>query len=62
MEVDITDQVKDHMDRQPYDMVCSVCCGRLTFTKDIDGDLDMTLEIAPCETCLKEAREEGKEG
>ncbi|GEM_PF-2625563 len=58
MEVDITDQVRDHMGNQPYIIKCSTCGRALTFVSTLDGDLDMTLDVDPCETCLKEAEGE----
>ena len=58
---EIEDLVNDHMDRQPYEISCSECGGKLTVAgKDIDSDKDMMLEVAPCEKCLANAHDEGK--
>jgi len=58
---EIEDIVNDHMNRQPYDMVCAVCGEKLSSTKNIDSDKDMELEISPCEKCMKRKYEEGRE-
>ena len=57
---EIEDLVNDHMDRQPYEITCSVCEEKLTYEKQIDSDKDMMLEVAPCEKCLANAHDEGK--
>ena len=50
--------IMEHMEAQPYDIVCSKCGMGLEKSVDIDADLDLTMSVEPCETCLEEAREE----
>jgi len=59
MEIDITDTVRNHMEQQPYQIICSVCGGDLTVQCTIDSDLDMMLKVEPCDSCLAEAKIEG---
>jgi len=50
--------IMEHMEAQPYDIVCSKCGMGLEKSVDIDADLDLTMSVEPCETCLEEASEE----
>ena len=59
MEVDITDIVTEHMERQPYFITCK-CGEELEYKRTIDKDLDMTLVVDPCEKCTEEAKDEGR--
>ena len=53
--------IMEHMEAQPYDIVCSKCGMGLEKSVDIDADLDLTISVEPCETCLEEASEEARE-
>ena len=56
---EIEDMVNDHMDRQPYEITCSSCGGKLASDKQIDGDKDLILTVEPCERCLNAEYERG---
>ena len=46
------------MENQPYDVVCCECGSTLIIKrKAVDSDLDISLEIYPCEVCMKEGEE-----
>lgn len=40
--------IKDHMDDQPYSCKCVECGSNLDVNAEVDGDLDLKLEIHPC--------------
>jgi len=54
--IDITDQVMEHLKRQPYEIICSCCGASLTCNVKIDNDFDLFLKVDPCEMCMREAR------
>lgn len=43
--------VKDHMDDQPWKIVCEGCGADLDYDAEIDSDLDLKLTVYPCEHC-----------
>lgn len=49
---EIVEIIKDHMDKQPYEIKCYNCGKELNFTKKLDNDLDLFIEIDPC-PCIK---------
>jgi len=53
----IDKQVSDHMDGQPFSIVCSVCNSDLSFERTVDSDRDLELKVEPCDKCLENARE-----
>ena len=62
IEIDVIEtHIKEHMNGQPYECICFKCGKPLEVSASIDNDMDIALEIQPCETCLKEAKEEGIE-
>ena len=51
--------VEEHMEAQPYRVCCAKCFETLNVSrKEVDDDLDLFLEVDPCEHCLEAAREE----
>ncbi|MGW8322087.1 MAG: hypothetical protein ACWGSD_11100 [Thermodesulfobacteriota bacterium] len=49
-----------HLEDQPYALTCSECGDDLELpVRVVDEDGDITLEVAPCETCLGHAAAEG---
>jgi len=58
---EIEETISSHMDDQPYKMQCGGCGTDLEFCKKIDGDYDMELTVEPCETCMEESFQEGKD-
>ena len=53
---------KEHMDNQPWSLVCGECGDDLTLTeKRLDAELDLYLTVAPCASCLSKAVSEAKE-
>ena len=50
---DIADAIRNHMQRQPFDVECSECGKELDYKANVDGDDDLCLTIYPCE-CTKE--------
>ena len=58
----IKDQIKDHLEAQPYDVKCYQCNSVLgVATTETDGDMDLYIKIEPCQTCIDSAVEEAKE-
>lgn len=46
---------------QPYKVVCTTCGSELDpEATEVDKDLDMTITIEPCQTCINSAVEEAK--
>lgn len=64
MAIDIEDIFKKHMENCIYATSCSECGDDINV--DIDSvdssDFDLTLQISPCDKCMDEAREEGRNG
>ena len=54
----VEEATKEHMDGQPYDIVCSICGDPLMCMKKIDTDYDMLLTVEPCVVCLAAAKKE----
>ena len=44
-----------------YDAKCGTCSQDLDVTVRLDRDGDLCIEVAPCENCLAEAKQEGKD-
>ena len=57
---DLENIIAKHMQDQPYDIICSDCGMILETSTSIDSDFDLNITVEPCETCLEEARTEGK--
>jgi len=50
----LDDQVAEHMDKQPYAILCT-CGNELVIDKYVvDGDNDLHLTVKPCSECCKE--------
>lgn len=45
--------IRDHLERQPYEVNCSECGKEVKYTKKIDNDLDIIVTVEPC-TCKNE--------
>jgi hypothetical protein len=60
MSIDINDFKKiinDHMNEQPYTIVCE--CGEdLNFNAKIDSGQDLIIEVEPCKSCSKPTEDE----
>ena len=50
---DFWDVVKEHMMKQPLLLSCSQCGKDLIFNAKIDNDLDISIEVDPCD-CVKD--------
>ena len=50
----IKDELKAHMNAQPYSISCARCGSKLRVHASIDCDLDLDIEVEPCENCCKE--------
>jgi len=57
---DLETIVMEHMEAQPFDIVCSKCGMGLEKSISIDADLDLAISVEPCETCLAEAEAEAR--
>lgn len=56
------DDIKSILENQPYQAKCYECGKDLDVDgTEVDGDLDMIVTIAPCQTCIDSAVEEAKE-
>jgi len=49
----IENELKEHMEIQPYELKCDACCVDLSFTKRVDNDFDLIISVEPCK-CQKE--------
>jgi len=52
--------IRKEIEVEVYRMECSKCGDGLEFTVDADRDGDLTMDVEPCETCLKAAREDAR--
>lgn len=50
-------EIKDHMDTQPYAIRCMECGKSLDYEQTVDSDYDLSIEVVPCDRCLKEAKD-----
>lgn len=48
----IENEIKNHMENQPYELKCDKCGVNLNFTKNVDNDFDLLISIEPC-NCQK---------
>lgn len=55
----IKEEIKNHMDAQPYKITCAVCGDELGFDADVDSDYDMDITVHQCKTCTEDAYNEG---
>ena len=49
----IKDEIKAHMNAQPYSISCARCGSKLSVHVSIDKDFDLDVEVEPCENCCK---------
>ena len=40
-----------HMKNQPYSIVCADCGKRINCKSTVDNDLDLLLDVSPCNHC-----------
>lgn len=58
MAIDIAElenQLRKHMDDQPYSIDCFECGEKLEVEKKVDVDFDLLLDVHPCTTCMEKA-------
>lgn len=48
----VEEEFRDHTEEQPYSVVCRECGEELSSTTGVDGDMDATVTVEPCE-CQK---------
>jgi hypothetical protein len=53
--------IKDAIEDQPYSIKCAECGKLLKFTTYVDCDLDMLIDVEPCENCMYNVKQEAKE-
>ena len=41
--------MKEHMEEQPYKITCTECSEDLEFESQVDIDLDLILQVHPCD-------------
>ena len=51
---DFADIVITHMEAQPYKITCSECGTALSHDTSVDGELDLHMEVDPCECILRD--------
>ena len=54
---DIEKLIEDHMKAQPYDCICAECGEPITLDVKLDGELDMIVQVPPCD-CTKQKLDE----
>ena len=42
------EQIKDHMESQPYKLTCAECGADLEFYMEMDKDFDISIEVFRC--------------
>ena len=58
----IKDQLKEHMNDQPYEMQCGDCGKDIIVSEQrVDDDFDLIITVARCECKDEELREEGRQ-
>jgi len=59
---EVEKMLKNHMDNQPYEIVCA--CGKDldVFKHSVDNDYELSLTVGPCPDCMAEAKAEGERG
>ena len=50
---DIKDLLEEHLERQPYNTKCMRCGKVLVASGNIDKDMDLYVQVEPCE-CVKD--------
>ena len=51
---DVKSMFRDHMEDQPYKIVCGGCGDDLEIASEVDNDLDLNITVYPCRNCSKE--------
>jgi len=51
---DLEEVISNHMDNQPYSVKCMSCGKTLICSSKLDKELDLSLEVEPCDCCKEE--------